>query len=61
MVLIFDLAPELIQQLFETIACSRDFKRLMRLRLVSREFTFPAAKDSLVSSIHARTQVSSNS
>ncbi|RYP77013.1 hypothetical protein DL769_003498 [Monosporascus sp. CRB-8-3] len=35
---LLDLAPELVHRIFEAFACSRDFKRVMRLRLVSRQF-----------------------
>ncbi|KAI0868102.1 ankyrin repeat-containing domain protein [Hypoxylon argillaceum] len=36
----FHLPPELIIAMFDAIALSRSFKRLMRLRLVSRRFKF---------------------
>lgn len=42
MLRLFDLPPELIPPIFDSIACSRDLKRVMRLRLVSRKSAVPA-------------------
>ncbi|KAI0128342.1 ankyrin repeat-containing domain protein [Xylariales sp. AK1849] len=38
MMRLFHFAPELVGRIFDAIACSREFKRVMRLRLVSRQF-----------------------
>ncbi|KAI1127057.1 ankyrin repeat-containing domain protein [Nemania abortiva] len=40
MVQLLDLPPELAIAIFEAVALTRSFKRLMRLRLVSRQFKF---------------------
>ncbi|KAI0528391.1 ankyrin repeat-containing domain protein [Xylaria digitata] len=37
---LFDLAPELLAAIFDAIALSRQFNRLMRLRLVNRQFKY---------------------
>ncbi|KAK8004546.1 MBOAT family protein [Apiospora arundinis] len=35
---LLNLPPELVERIFQDVACSREFKRVMRLRLVSRMF-----------------------
>ncbi|KAK8034025.1 hypothetical protein PG993_009020 [Apiospora rasikravindrae] len=53
-----DFPPELVERIFEAIAYSRDFKRVMRLRVVSRKLpiltTYPSCKMPILCSHHLR-------